>query len=378
MRRRGRKTDLSQKLNNILFFLAGMLAVVVVGITVIGVQTKANSSKLAYMGASSATTDMETMTNTTEDGMFQDEDNSWAQSTVPSTESSPAVVEKWQEGIIEHKGRNYLYNSDLKIILLMGVDNDGPAVSVEDMNKGGQSDAMFLLVANEKTQQLSVFSIHRNSITDIDMYDSDGKFVATMPAQICLQHGFGDGRKLSCSRSVDAVSKMFHNLPIYGYVALNMGAVPEINDSIGGVEVEVLQNLKYPEKGVDLKKGERVRLNGQEAYCYLRGRDINEYDSATVRLRREEQYIINFMKQLQESAGASSGKAEVVYQAVEDYLVTNLNFTDVVETLMGYDFNEDRMYTVPGKTQQGVTYEEYVVDEDAFYDLLIEVFYKEV
>ena len=89
---------------------------------------------------------------------------------------------------------------------------------------------------------------------------------------------------------------MFHNLPIYGYVALNMGGVPPVNDAVGGVEVEVLQDLHYPEKGVDLREGEVVRLNGQEAYCYLRGRDVNEYDSATLRLRREEQYIINFMK----------------------------------------------------------------------------------
>ena len=375
MRRRGKK-DLSQKLNNILFFLAGMLAVVVIGITVIGVQTKANSSRVAYMNVGNSNPNLEQVGNDT--AMFEEEDNIRTQDTVSSLENESETVEKWQEGIIEYKGRNYLYNPDLKIILLMGVDNDGPAEAVEKMDQGGQSDAMFLLIANEAEQELSVFSIHRNSMTDIDMYDSNGKFVATLPAQICLQHSFGDGRKLSCSRSVEAVSKMFHNLPIYGYVALNMGGVPAVNDSIGGVELEVLQDLKYPERGVKLKKGDVVRLNGQEAYCYLRGRDVNEYDSATLRLRREEQYIIQFMKQLKESAGGNSGKAEDVYCAIEDYLVTNLNFTDVVETLMGYDFQEERMYTVPGETSQEGVYEEYHIDEEAFYDLMIQVFYKEV
>ena len=377
MRRRRGKKDISQKLNNILFFLSGMLAVVVIGITVIGVQTKANSSKIARMGSMSSAVDLEPVENTDQGQMFE-EDNSWAQSTVTSAEDNLEPVEKWQEGIIEYNGRNYIYNSDLKIILLMGVDNDGPAESVEQMDQGGQSDAMFLLIADEEKQQLSVFSIHRNSMTDIEMYDSNGKFIATLPAQICLQHAYGDGRKLSCSRSVAAVSKMFHNLPIYGYVSLNMGGVPPVNDAVGGVEVEVLQDLNYPEKGVDLREGEVVRLNGQEAYCYLRGRDVNEYDSATLRLRREEQYIINFMKQLQGNAGGSSGKAEDVYQAIEDYLVTNLNFVDVVENLIGYDFSEERMYTVPGETSQEGVYEEYHIDEEAFYDLMIQVFYKEV
>ena len=377
MRRRRGKKDISQKLNNILFFLSGMLAVVVIGITVIGVQTKANSSKIARMGSMSSSVSFEPVENTDQEQMFE-EDNSWAQSTVTSAEDNLKPVEKWQEGIIEHNGRNYIYNSDLKTILLMGVDNDGPAESVEQMDQGGQSDAMFLLIADEEKQQLSVFSIHRNSMTDIEMYDSNGKFIATLPAQICLQHAYGDGRKLSCSRSVAAVSKMFHNLPIYGYVALNMGGVPPVNDAVGGVEVEVLQDLHYPEKGVDLREGEVVRLNGQEAYCYLRGRDVNEYDSATLRLRREEQYIINFMKQLQGNVGGNSGKAEDVYLAIEDYLVTNLNFVDVVENLIGYDFSEERMYTVPGETSQEGVYEEYHIDEEAFYDLMIQVFYKKV
>lgn len=375
MRRRRGKKDISQKLNNILFFLSGMLAVVVIGITVIGVQTKANSSRIAQMGGVNPIVDLESAGGA--DQKFEEEP-SWSQSTVTSAEDNVEPVEKWQEGIIEYNGRNYIYNSDLKIILLMGVDNDGPAEAVEQSDRGGQSDAMFLLIADEKKQQLSVFSIHRNSMTDIDMYDSNGSFVATLPAQICLQHAYGDGRKLSCSRSVAAVSKMFHNLPIYGYVALNMGGVPLINDAVGGVEVEVLQDLYYPEKGVELREGEVVNLNGQEAYCYLRGRDVNEFDSATQRLRREEQYIIQFMKQLQGNGGRASGQAEDVYQAIEDYLVTNLNFVDVVETLMGYDFKEERMYTVPGETSQEGVYEEYHIDEEVFYDLMIQVFYKEV
>lgn len=378
MRHRRRRTDLSQKLNNILFFLAGMLAVVVVGIVVIGVQTKANSSKIAYVDGMANAVDPGTVSAQPE---VQQEDESWMQSTTVSAadeEEEPETVEKWQEGIIEYKGKNYLYNSDLKIILLMGVDNDGPASAVEKMDQGGQSDAMFLLIANEKTQELSVFSINRNTMTDIDMYDENGTLITSMPAQICLQHAYGDGRKLSCSRSVNAVSALFHNLPIYGYVSLNMGAIPMVNDAIGGVELEVLQDLKYPDKNVDLKKGDVVRLNGQEAYCYLRGRDVHEYDSATDRLRREEQYIVNYMKQLQGTAGANAGKAETLYDAVDDYLVTNLNFVDIVESLLGYSFNEERLYTVPGQTMQGEIYEEYQVDEAAFYDMLIQVFYQEV
>ena len=62
-------------------------------------------------------------------------------------------------------------------------------------------------------------------------------------------------------------------------------------------------------------------------------------------------------------------------QKVSDYLVTSVDFTDLVTELMDYDFSEDQMYTVPGETVMGDQYEEYYVDEDALLNLIMEVFY---
>lgn len=168
----------------------------------------------------------------------------------------------------------------------MGIDKDGPALAAEDGISGGQSDALFLIVADSEEKNISLVSIHRNTITKIQTQDKDGVDTGEIDAQLCVQYGFGDGRHQSCSRTADAVSYLFYNLPISGYLSIYMGAVPALNDSVGGVEVSVLQNLSYPEKGVELRAGEKRTLSGTEAYYYLRGRDINEYDSATHRLRR--------------------------------------------------------------------------------------------
>ena len=65
-------------------------------------------------------------------------------------------VEKWQEGIISHDGKNYIYNKDIKVYLLMGIDSDKPAEPQKDHTKGGQSDAMFLLVTDAKEKSISV------------------------------------------------------------------------------------------------------------------------------------------------------------------------------------------------------------------------------
>ena len=41
-----------------------------------------------------------------------------------------------------------------------------------------------------------------------------------------------------------------------------------MNDAVGGVEVTVLQDISFPKAGVDLKKGEKVTLDGTQAYYY--------------------------------------------------------------------------------------------------------------
>ena len=153
-----------------------------------------------------------------------------------------------------------------------------------------------------------------------------------------------------------------------------------MNDAVGGVELTVLDDVSYPEQGVDLKKGKTLTLGGQEAYYYLRGRDTHEFGSATKRLRREEQYIIAYMDKLKSISGGNSAGVLDIYQSISDYLVTSVDFTSLITELMDYDFSEDQMYTVPGASVlgdpiDGQAYEEYHVDEEQMEDLIMQVFY---
>ena len=237
---------------------------------------------------------------------------------------------------------------------------------------------MFLLVVDSLNQKLQVISINRNTMTDIKLCDQEGYSMGTIQGQICLQHAFGDAKRISCQRSVDAVADLFGNIPISGYLAMNMGAIPTMNDAVGGVKVKVLQNISYQDHNVKLHKGDKVTLNGQEAYYYLRGRDVRKYDSASDRLRREEQYIVAYMDRLKALTADDPSIVMGVYNSIEDYLVTSVDFSSLINELMSYDFNDDDMYTVPGKTVQGDEYEEYHVDEDAMQDMIMSVFYTPV
>lgn len=296
-------------------------------------------------------------------------------------EEDAGAVEKWQEGVITHEGKDYIYNQDIKAYLIMGVDKAGTVEeeTINDYTKGGQSDAMFLLVTDASDKTMSIISINRNTMTRVEICGISGESAGYKEMQICLQHAYGDGKNLSCVRATEAVSHLFYNLPINGYLAMNMNGMPILNDSIGGVEVTVLQDLTNTKKGVSLKKGETKVLTGDEAYVYLRTRDINEFDSASDRLKRQEQYITAYMKKLESVAASNPGKAVSIYESLEDYIVSSIDFANLVSEVSEYSFDaETNMYSVPGETVMGDYYEEYYVDEEAFYQMIIDVFYCEV
>lgn len=293
-------------------------------------------------------------------------------------ESMAEEVEKWQEGDVSYNGRRYRYNTSIKTYLFMGIDRTGTVAEAKDGISGGQSDAMFLLVEDAKAQKLSVVAINRNTMTAVDVYDKDGTYIGQCELQLCLQHGYGDGMRTSCLRTVDAVSRLFYNLPISGYLSLQMEGMPMLNDAVGGVTVEVMDDLENKSLGVSLRKGETVTLNGNEAYVYIRSRDIEEFGSASRRLERQQQYLLSFLPKAKQMASGGESAVMRVYNSIEDYMVTNIDFVKLVTEAKNYAFDASSIYSVPGELFMGTEFEEYYVDEDALYEMILEIFYEPV
>ena len=174
---------------------------------------------------------------------------------------------EWEEGWISHNGKIYEYNEDIMTFLIMGIDKQEEVVEVEEGTDGGQADALFLAVMNPHTKTVQVIGINRNTMTDIDIYNETGAYVTTVEAQIAVQHGFGNGVEKSCEYQQKAVSKLFYNLPIHGYAAINMSAIPTINDAVGGVPVTVTDDFSAIDPSITM--GE-LTLRGEQAATYVR------------------------------------------------------------------------------------------------------------
>ena len=293
-------------------------------------------------------------------------------SAAPSDTAVEGDTEKWKEGIVSYNGRNYRYRSRLKNYLIMGIDNDGIAEEAADGLSGGQSDAMFLVCLDTEAKSVKIIAINRNTMVPVDIYDENGEYLGRMDLQICLQHGYGDGMKLSCSRSVEAVERMFDNVPISGYIALNMGGIENLNDAIGGVTLTPEQDVVY--NGLRIDKGEEITLNGKQAYAWLRARDIDQFGSADMRLERHMQYISAFLKKLM----SDTGKASAIYEAVSDYMVTSVDPVKLINSTKGVSFSDEDMVTVKGETILNGEYEEFHADSEALKEVIMNVFYEEV
>ncbi|MFI3237731.1 MAG: LCP family protein [Lachnospiraceae bacterium] len=296
------------------------------------------------------------------------------------TETTDSTTVEWQDNWVRYNGTIYEYNEEILTFLVMAIDQW--EVEIEEYTNawgGGQSDAMFLVVINPTIEAINVIAINRNTMTDIETYDIDGTYIATTQAQITLQHGYGDGKELSATRSVQAVSNLFYQLPIHGYVTIRFDAINYLNDAVGVVEVLVEEDMT--DAYSTLVEGETVKLYGDSAYYYLRWRDTDAFDSASSRLSRQKQYLTAFIDMAKDRVKEDILFIPNIYQIIQEYMVTDIALDEasyLASSFYEYSFDEANIYSIPGETLQGEVFEEFYVDEECLYDLMIEIFYQEV
>ncbi|MCM1121710.1 MAG: LCP family protein [Eubacterium sp.] len=287
--------------------------------------------------------------------------------------------DEWKAGWIKYGDNVYEYNEEIMTFLIMGIDKIGDVREVAEGTNGGQADALFLAVMNPKDRTIKIVGINRNTMTDIDFYNETGAYVTTAKAQLAIQHGFGNGMEESCEYQKKAVQKLFYNLPIHGYAAVNMSAIATINDAVGGVDVKVMEDMTSVDKS--LVEGQEVHLMGESAFWYVDYRNMDQFGSADMRLDRQKQYLKALVGT---AAGAAKKDLSVVtnlYQAVMPQMVTDITLDEVAylaPTVVNYHFGEDSFYTLSGETIMGEKFEEFYPDEEKLCEMILEIFYEKV
>lgn len=292
--------------------------------------------------------------------------------------SAKATAEAEDSNTVTWQGKTYKYNQNISNYLLLGVDKRTPAETRVGKADAGQADALFLLSLNRKTKEMTLISIPRDTMTDVESFDMEGKSLGKSKDHISLSYGYGDGGAESCKLTQEAVSNLFYGLPIQGYLAMNLDGIPELTKSVGGLTVTVPNNsleYEYPE----FAEGAEVTLTEENTEVFLRSRDVDESQSAIYRMERQKAFLDAFSKRAKECYEQNEKFAANLFVAIKPYTVTNISEDRLMKLFQTADEGDGYIeWTVPGEGTQGLSYDEYQVDDDALYAKIMETFYQEI
>ncbi|WP_122642671.1 LCP family protein [Luxibacter massiliensis] len=289
------------------------------------------------------------------------------------------TAEGKKEDLIYHDGKAYRYRQDMVNILCMGVDKEVTMAEEKAANSMGQSDAIFIVSLDQKNKKMRLLAIPRDTMTEIDIYDTADKYVKTEVGQITLQYTYGDGQEKSCELVKDAVSKLCYGLPIQRFCSINFQAIPVMNDRIGGVPVIMDESIIdwFP----DYQVGDTVVLHGEQALQYLRQRDEGVFASSMDRMARQKSYMVSFAAAAKEKLSTDITLPVGLFNDLQGNMCTDIEageITYLATEVMGMSFLEEDLFVVPGETRMGERYEEYHVNEEEFKKMIISMFYDEV
>lgn len=236
----------------------------------------------------------------------------------------------WQDDWVALDGKAYEYDENIINLLFLGIDRAG-SISTEtnlDNWKAGQADAIFILSLNPDKKTIRIVGIPRNSMVDVDIYDQNARQMETIHNQICLQYGYAGGGENGLHAMKDAASKLMYDLPIHGAFAIGYDAVSIINDKVGGVDVEVLEDM--PEKNKAFVLGNTVHLDGKLALQYVRERDYYQLGSPTLRLKRQKQYITALIQAAKTCVKQNPLLVTDLYNSITKYMNTDVTVDEAV------------------------------------------------
>ena len=261
--------------------------------------------------------------------------------------------------------------NNLKTYLLLGIDTEGSLREEKEPGQGGQSDAIYLLVCDEEKKRVHIVGIPRDTMTEIKVFLPSGKYNGTSIDHLTLQYAFGNGMEYSCQLMREAVSNLLYGIPIHGYAALNLGAVPDLADALGGVDVVVPDDSAVSEES-SFKKGAKVTLQRDNIKKFLRFRDTETNLSASIRMDRHKAFFRGCSKKLRSLIEDDPASIIRLYNAWSSEFLTDIGPEECAR-LAGFDFEEE-VELIPGEYISDLDFDEFYVDGESLKKMVKRLF----
>ena len=264
---------------------------------------------------------------------------------------------------ISYNGQTEKLRRQLRTILFIGIDGEDeiPHYGEDDLIpfiNYQQADFLMLMVVDDINRKVELIQINRDTMTHVPWLGVTGEVGGYVYEQIALSHSFGSGLKDSCLNTCRAVSLFLFNAPVDHYVMLSMGAVPVLNDAIGGVTVTVEDDLSSIDPS--FTPGSTVTLLGDQALRFVRARAGVSDGTNISRMRRHRAYMNGYIEQ---AKAAFAADAEILFDTVEclgRYMLTDMS-TEAMAALTTSisTYEKEDIYTPLGTAIPGEEFMEF-------------------
>ena len=270
----------------------------------------------------------------------------------------------------EYKGSTYMLKKKLETTLVIGIDTFEENVEEGDPTNVHQADLLYLIVTDKTNNTYKTIHINRDTMTKIKILTTSGKTLREEEKQIALAYSYGATYPIQCRNTVDAVSTLFNGIRIDHYISVTMDSVAVLNDSVGGITLEIMDDID------EMKAGEYLTLTGDQALRYVRARRSVESNPTNLRrMERQTQYIDEFRRQFAQKAAASDSFTLEALTEISEYMHSDCmieELADIVNTVLTYEYLGDNK--LEGEAVSDGTYIEFRADPDKLAELYLSVF----
>ena len=275
---------------------------------------------------------------------------------------------------IVRDGVEYFPRQDITVMMVLGIDVEGPVQSSNYYRNSGSADSVMLLVFDEATEECTVLYLNRDTMLTMDVLGVRGEYAGTTYGQLALAHTYGTGLEDSCVNMKNTLMNFLHGMTIDYYVAMNMDAIPILNDAVGGVTVNVKDDFSQVNPSITM--GE-LTLQGDQVIDYVRTRkDVGDQKNVT-RMARQREYVNGFLKALDEKEHEDIEFAARLYEKLAPYVVTDCSVETLSKIISHYlDYKLLGAVTPEGDNRIEDGHYAFYTDEEKLDALVIDLFYR--
>lgn len=295
------------------------------------------------------------------------------------TNITNSIIEEDEEGII-YKGSKYKLSSDVVSFLLIGIDkgslNDNLGIGLN-----GQADTLLVGAVNTKTKSISVIPISRETLVDVNRYNTSGEYTGVSNEQICLAFAYGNDIKQSSDNVLLSVSRVLYGINISSYITMDLAALEKLSNSVGSIDVYVNEDYYDADFGARYKAGQTIKVRGKSAVNYIHWR-TDAVDANNYRMQRQKSFITSFMNKVSNEISKDFSKVITYYNLMQPYVSTNISLsqtTYLATNCMSMNLGDAIDFkNIPGETFNKDGYSAFVPDEKALTEIVIETFYEKI